>query len=369
MPSTGCGRPARRCACRGCSSRSASLQVAVAFLLDLPRWLADPGRNPDLFSGTFGENPYQLVFFLLVIVGLLAGIFTFEKRRPVARLTPVLLVAIFVVTFLAQYRAAAAHDGADGHPARASCSPRQSARGVVSATLALVALVGTLVYAAQYIPTFKFKATIQDSGGDPTFYLKQRLKTIDPVEQLFGDTPHFTIIGTGPGTFSSRAWRTFAVTPDSTTDVTNKYTQKLTGGRPYHTDVSDKYLLPELRTAAVISGSHAITSPFWSYLSLLAEVGVPGFALIVGIYVWAFMRSLKMARIAIRRAMPGDPLPALLCASLVAFFALLQMAALDNWLEVTRITFITWMLFAVVTKEFNARGLDEDGPDQAMIAT
>jgi O-antigen ligase len=344
------------------------LQLAIAFLLDLPRWFADPGRNPDLFSGTFGESPYQMVFFLLVIVGLLGGIFTFEKRRSIARLTPVLLVAIFVVTFLAQYRALLL-TMALTIILLALLLARQSARGVVGATLALVALVGTLVYAAQYIPTFKFQATIQDSGGDPTFYLKQRLKTIDPVEQLFGDTPGFTIIGTGPGTFSSRAWRTFAVTPDSTTDVTNKYTQKLTGGRPYHTDVSDKYLLPELRTAAVISGSHAITSPFWSYLSLIAEVGVPGFALIVGIYVWAFMRSLKMARVAIRKAEPGDPLPALLCASLVAFFALLQMAALDNWLEVTRITFITWMLFAVVTKEFNARGLDDDGPDQAVLAT
>lgn len=343
------------------------LQIAVAFLIDLPRWLSDPGRNPDLFSGTFGENPYQLVFFLLIIIGLLAGIFTFEKRRAIAPFTPFLLVAIFGVIFLAQYRALLLTTALTIILLAVLLAPL-SARGVVGATLALVALVGTLAYAAQNIPEFKFKATIEDTGGDPTFYLKQRLKTIDPVERMFGDTPRYTIIGTGPGSYSSRAWRTFAVTPDSATDVTNKYAQKLTGGRPYHTDVSDKYLLPELRTAALISGSHAITSPFSSYLSLLAEVGVPGFALIVGIYLWALLASLRMARVSLRAARPGDPLPALLCASLVAFFALLQMGVLENWLEVTRITFITWIVFAVATKEYNARRLDEDGPTPAPVA-
>ena len=56
-----------------------------------------------------------------------------------------------------------------------------------------------------------------------------------------------------------------------------------------------------------------------------------------------------------RRAAPGDPLPALLLATTIAFFVLLQLAALDNWLEVTRITFLSWALLAVVTRESDAR--------------
>src|SRR3712207_7413413 len=45
-----------------------------------------------------------------------------------------------------------------------------------------------------------------------------------------------------------------------------------------------------------------------------------------------------------RSATDGDPLPALLCASTVAFFVLLQMALLENWFEVTRITFLSWII-------------------------
>ena len=56
-----------------------------------------------------------------------------------------------------------------------------------------------------------------------------------------------------------------------------------------------------------------------------------------------------------RAALPGDPLPGLCCASMVAFFVLLQMGTLDNWLEVTRITFIAWIILAVAMKEFASR--------------
>lgn len=336
----------------------ALLQLAVAFLYDLPRWFADPGRNPDLFSGTFGENPYQLVFFLLVSVGLLAGIFTFEKRRPITRLIPVLLFAIFIVTFLAQYRALLLTMFLAIVLLAVLLAP-QSTRGVIGASLALLALVGTMTYAAQNIPEFKFQATIEDSNGDPTFYLKQRIKTFDPIETMFAEHPSYTVTGTGPGTFSSRAWRTFAVVVDSETDVASGYAQKLTGGRPYQTDVSDRYLVPALRDADLISGSHAVTSPYSEYSALLAEVGVPGFLLITGLYVWAFLASLRITRRSLKTAKQGDPLPGLACASLVAFFALLQMGILGNWLEVTRITFITWIIFAVVMKEYNARKPDE----------
>jgi hypothetical protein len=90
-------------------------------------------------------------------------------------------------------------------------------------------------------------------------------------------------------------------------------------------------------------------------LSLLAEVGVLGFAAIVAAYAWVLLSSLRMTLVSVRTAKPGDPLPALLCATTVAFFLLLQMAVLENWLEVTRITFLSWILFAVVTKEFGAR--------------
>lgn len=324
------------------------LQLAIAFGVNLPVFLAD--GNPDVISGTFGENPYQLVFFLLVNFGLLAGIFTFEKRRVGARLTPVLLFAIFVVIFLAQYRSLLA-TMALTIVLLAVMLSSIGVRGIVIVALASVAVLGTAVYLAQTIPELKFQATVRDAGGNPLVYVQERLNRLSVIERLFSDTPRFAITGTGPGTYSSRAWRTFAVERDASTGSM----LALTNGRPYSTDVSDKYVLPQLRYLEVFSGSYAVSRPFATYLSLLAEVGVVGFILLVAAYVWAFLRSLKMALVAGRRAQPGDPLPALCCASTVAFFVLLQMGALDNWLEVTRITFIAWILLAVTIKEFAAR--------------
>jgi O-antigen ligase len=171
------------------------------------------------------------------------------------------------------------------------------------------------------------------------------------VINLYNDHPRFIFTGSGPGTFSSRAWQTFArVNSASQSNVQGRYVSALTGGGAYHTDVSDKYVVP-LETAPVVGGSRAVTSPFSSYLSLLGEVGVIGFAAMVGIYLAASGGAVRMTFRRIRTAEPGDPLPALLIACSAGFLVLLQMGFLDNWLEVTRITFPVWMLFGATSKE------------------
>ena len=331
------------------------LQLVIAFTIQVPQFLG--GTTPDVISGTFGENPYQLVYFLLVLVGLLVGIFTFEKGRPAARFTPVLVIAILAVIFLAQYRSLLATTALTIVLLGVLLSS-MGVRGVVVAAVTASALLGTMTYLAQNVPRLKFQATIEDAGGNPFFYVEERLRRLDVIERMFGDTPRFALTGTGPGTYSSRAWRTFALESDSDADVAGDYVLALTQGRRYRTDVSDKYVQPQLRNLEAVSGSYAITRPFASYLSLLAEVGVLGFLLMVAAYVWALVRSAQMALRSGRMAAPGDPLPALCCASTVAFFVLLQMGTLDNWLEVTRITFIAWIIFAIATKEFHARKLD-----------
>jgi hypothetical protein len=75
----------------------------------------------------------------------------------------------------------------------------------------------------------------------------------------------------------------------------------------------------------------------------------------VGIYIRAFAQAIRMTVVTRLRAQPGDPLPALVFGSAMALFVLLQMGFLENWLEVARVTFPTWILLAVATKEFRAR--------------
>lgn len=129
---------------------------------------------------------------------------------------------------------------------------------------------------------------------------------------------------------------------------------RFTGGEVYTTDVSEKYVIPQIE-GPIIEGSHAVTSPFSSYASLLAEVGVIGFVLIVGAYLVASGRAVRMTRSVLVAPGVGDPVPALSLAMVVTIVTLVQMAFLENWWETTRATFVAWMLLAVVTKEVGAR--------------
>ncbi|HXE99962.1 MAG TPA: hypothetical protein VN458_06420, partial [Solirubrobacterales bacterium] len=90
-------------------------------------------------------------------------------------------------------------------------------------------------------------------------------------------------------------------------------------------------------------------------IAVAAEVGFLGLLILIMIYVGGFIAALRRTIASVRSPLPSDPLPALLLTTTIAFFALLQMGFLDNWLEVTRLTFISWALLAISTKEFDAR--------------
>src|SRR5688500_338982 len=77
-------------------------QIVVVVFFNLPKFVTD--RNPDYISGTFGENGYQLVLFLLVAIAGLAGLLTYDSKRPIARFAVPAIAAFALVIFLVQYR-------------------------------------------------------------------------------------------------------------------------------------------------------------------------------------------------------------------------------------------------------------------------
>jgi hypothetical protein len=326
-------------------------QLLVVALIDLPRFISS--GNPDVMSGTFGTNAYQLVFFLLMFTALLAGIFTFEKQRLAARFALPLFGAILAIIFLAQYRALLVTTALTVLFIALLLGTR--GRGLVVATVVAASFVFSLSYVAQHFPGLSLASTVSSLRDNPGFYASKRLSAARSVINLYDDHPRFILTGTGPGTFSSRAWQTFAnASSRSQSNVQGAYVNVVGGGGTYHTDVSDKYVAP-LETGPVVGGSRAVTSPFFSYVSLLGEVGVVGFLLLTGIYVVAAGQTIKMTRRAINSRKPADPLPALLLACSAGFVVLLQMGFLENWLEVTRVTFLVWMLLGVTSKELRQR--------------
>ncbi len=173
------------------------------------------------------------------------------------------------------------------------------------------------------------------------------------------------VTGTGPGTFSSRGWQTFALADSSSgSNVAGAYALKLTGGEVYHTDVSDRYVEPLLTSQPSGPFRRRLARRQLALYRLrrrrrrgrLSAVSL----ILVGIYAGAFVTVLRRTIAAVRRPQLSDPLTALLLATTIAFFALLQMGLLGNWLEVTRVTFIAWALLAICTKEFDARSSPPD---------
>jgi DNA-binding XRE family transcriptional regulator len=328
------------------------LQLVVVALIDLRRFVA-AGGNADLISGTFGTNAYQMVFLLLVVASLLVGIFTLEPGRRIARYVPVILPAIFVVILMAQYRALLATTVVTMVVVGVLLG--RHGRGLLAAVMAVVAFVVVFSYVASSLPDLKLQTTATKLTESPWSYARERLRAAHPVSDLYRDRSTVGAIGTGPGTFSSRAWQTFALTSTSASNVQGPYARKLTGGAAYATDVSQKYIQPLLKGRTIVEGSGALSSPYSSYLSLAAEVGLAGLVLIVGVYLVALLRSFGLARRQIANATPGDSVPALALATTIGFLTLLQMAFLENWLEVTRITFIVWAMLAVVAKELDSR--------------
>jgi hypothetical protein len=320
------------------------LQFLVVVVIDLPRFAAS--SNPDVMSGTFGENAYQMVIFLLVVGALVTGIATFERGSRVAKIAPLILLATFVVIFLAQYRALIVTTALSVALTGVMIT-RGRSRGIIPAALILISLAVGFSIVVSNLPFLRFDRAVQALREDPASLAAGKLGGARDLGNLFAETPRFLITGTGPGTYSSRAWRTFAALGFTSEDPT-----AATG---YRTDVSDRYVRPRLEARDYILGSKVLATPFSSYLALLAEVGLGGFLVIMVVYLTALSGTMRRARVAMRTAAPGDPLPALLLATAIWLFVLLQAAVLDNWLEVARITTPMWILVAVTTKEFQAR--------------
>jgi transcriptional regulator with XRE-family HTH domain len=335
----------------------ALVQFAVVLAVDSRRFAASDG-NPDTIGGTFGANPYQLVFFLILVVALCAGIATFERGTLAARLAPFVVAASFLVIFLAQYRALLISTLVSLIVLGLMLAATRT-RGLLFGVFAIAAFVVALGYVADRYPRTKFATTIDAFSSDPAYFAKARFGAFGDIGNVYIDVPHSLAVGTGPGTYSSRAWRTFADITTGETEVVTGTIRRVTGGSKYRTDVSEKYVVPRLVDAEAELGSKALTSPLSSYGSLLAEVGILGFAVLIGIYLAAFSRSIRMALTVMRRPRAIDPLPGLLLASTVGLLLLLQMALLENWLEVTRVTVPAWIVFAVATKEFQARMAEE----------
>jgi hypothetical protein len=145
--------------------------------------------------------------------------------------------------------------------------------------------------------------------------------------------------GVGPGSYSSRAFRTFVLAEtESQSNVTEGFVAAIPPP-PW----AAKFLMPLLDKPTYLFGSSTVDGPFSSYLSLLAEVGILGFIC----YLWLYLTAVKKAWSAGRAArVEMDALTFAISFAFVGGVLLLfQMALFDNWFEVSRVSISLWLLF------------------------
>lgn len=148
--------------------------------------------------------------------------------------------------------------------------------------------------------------------------------------------------GVGPGNFVSRAYYTFSYEMASSgSKGVGELVEDLfglTGAR--FTKVSDHYL-GQYRGQAVL-GSYQLSNPNSSILAPIAEIGLLGGVIIIGMYVFLVIKSFKLLQQAKEFAREYLPLATALVAGSVYLFGL---AFLDNYWETSRATLPVWLLF------------------------
>ncbi len=92
----------------------------------------------------------------------------------------------------------------------------------------------------------------------------------------------------------------------------------------------------------ILFGSGTIDGPFNSYVALLAEVGVVGFALYAAIYYRVSKKVLAAGQKAWGER--NSELFAISLAAICGLLTLFEMAFLDNWLEASRVTIPLWLV-------------------------
>jgi hypothetical protein len=311
------------------------LQIAVVLVLDLPTFLVT--RNPDVISGTFAGNAYQLTFFLLTW-----NVLILSKRRP-GKLSPpqllgilLLQALIIVIILLAQFRSILPFAALTWVLTYFLVSHRPSTK-IVGVALGVPMMAVLFLQVGALFPELRLEAFQQLSNRTDEIYQSGKVQSVVNFTQLISEQPQVILVGTGPGTYASRGFQTFSIV--GRRDLPNQLYREYFRTDYYVTDVAARYTLPVANLFAFGSATAAV--PWFSYLAIPAELGIVGLLMVLAIYISAIRYCWKVS-------WEQNVMAILARWVLIGMVLLLQMAFLENWLEVSRVTVPVWLVFGVV---------------------
>ncbi|MCC7438559.1 MAG: hypothetical protein IT211_08685 [Armatimonadetes bacterium] len=321
------------------------IEIITIFSVSMPAFILT--QDPDKVSGTFGNNCYQFSVLLTIMGGFCLGEYYLQRKKSLFYLVALLL---FLITFiLLQYRTALPVFFISFTIGFIILYGRKFIR--LSMILMIIGL--GLGYGMNYISSSEVDLKYDDLlvlAANPSVVLNYgKVKSYVNTWAMFEEYPYMAVIGSGPGTFVSRANYTFTIELSSSKSKgVGAILQSVFGNQNYYTDVQIDYILP-LYGMEALFGSVQINNPNSSILANLAEVGIAGLIAISILYGMLIRHNIRFLQYA---KFKKDEILIPLSTSLFvssAYFVLIF--PLDNYMEIARVSLPIWLLFWVVSNK------------------
>jgi hypothetical protein len=304
--------------------------VGVAFgLTQVPAVASEP----DAVVLTFGINQNQAAFFMALMMTWLAarwfcGLADRVDKALLLVLAPLFFLAGFKILWVL-------------YPLSlivvVTLVLVRRLRLIARVALPAAVLAGLGLAVVRFVPYSEVALFNRFATFDP--YELGKVQVLLRMKDIWFTRPWGPLIGVGPGAFSSQAFTTFASIP--TAGGIGYLSGREVSGF-YMTDVAAQYMLPYLHLGQYALGSSVVSRPTASIISLPAETGMFGSLAIAVVYGATLLRLVRGAR----RAVSPESLALSLTAA-VCLLMLVLISLLDNYLEVSRVTSLVWLMIGL----------------------
>ncbi|MGI0011390.1 MAG: hypothetical protein ACREAE_08320 [Nitrosopumilaceae archaeon] len=198
-------------------------------------------------------------------------------------------------------------------------------------------------------------AAIEQAWQSGNFFNLGKMKAYRDTFMSYNDKPYMALVGSGPGTFYSRASNQFfELTEDMfiiplTSLLGKKEEYRASdsmGGVIKKAEMESFFKTFFFESKIYLTGSGTVDDPFFSFVALLGETGLAGTFIYLGIYIIIF-KKLSFYFDQWR----DDSMIFPLIASTLGFLVYIMVISIyNNWLETGRLTTILWSMIAMVLK-------------------
>lgn len=314
-------------------------------VLQLPTYMAT-GESESII-GTFAGNAEQYAAFLLISIFYLIGKTKVTGQHPFAAtvtILPILTLVLLIDNKASWLGGILSFYSVLTHKSTERSYFRDKLR--YATLLVVVLFFGWFIVAKSSRSLYKFTG-ISEAWHSGNFTSLGKVQAYADVFAAYRENPHMLLVGSGPGTFYSRAASQFYAGTGR-----SYYNPALAGDRSSNSMAGvikpiarePFYIRFYYNKSIVTVGTAQIDVPFASYVGLLGETGFLGTALYLAIY-FRIYRKLKSCAYTLRNDSKLYPLA---LSSLGFFIYAVVVAIYSNFLEMGRMTTILWSMIAIV---------------------